>query len=200
MACLGRSQVKDGAGPPAADARGSGGGIGRNTSPSAEAVSDDLRRGEDDWLRRRRRIGALSLSAIGSMGVVAAYQMGLIRRPPEPRLWPFDAETVDASGEAYQVLKTPDAALGLISYGMTLALAGMSDRHRAEKRPWLPLVLAGKVLLDAVSGVYLTLEQGTKHRRFCSWCLVAAAASVAMVPQALPEAAGSWQRLRRRHG
>ncbi len=133
------------------------------------------------------------------MGVVTAYQIGVIRRPPEPRVWPLDAERVDASGEAYQLLKTPDAALGLASYGATLALAGMGDRHRAEERPWLPLVLAAKVVLDAVSGVYLTLEQGTKHRRFCSWCLLAAAASVAMVPQALPEAAASWRRLRHRH-
>ncbi len=196
---VGRWQVRK-AGPPAAEARGSRGGIGRKSSPSAEAVSDDLRSGPGDWLRRRRRIGALSLSAIGSMGVVAAYQMGLIRRPPEPRVWWLDAERVDASGEAYELLKTPDAALGLASYGLTLALAGMGDRHRSGERPWVPLALAAKVVLDAVSGLYLTLEQGTKHRRFCSWCLLAAAASAAMVPQVMPEAAASWRTLRRRHG
>jgi len=159
-------------------------------------VSDDLRLGDDGWLQRRRRVAALSLSAIGSMGVVAAYQMGLIRRPPEPRVGPLDAAKVDASGEAYQFLKTPDAALGLASYAATLALAGMGDRHRARTAPWLPLALVAKVGLDAVSSAVLTAEQVSKHRRFCSWCLAASVASAAMVPQVVPEAREAWRRLR----
>ncbi|MFP5317906.1 MAG: vitamin K epoxide reductase family protein [Acidimicrobiia bacterium] len=172
-------------------------GFGRSTSVEAEAVSADLRRGDDGWLRRRRNVAALSLSAMGSMGVVAAYQFGLLRRPPEPRIRLLDAQKVDASGEAYQFLKTPDAAVGLASYAATLALAGMGDRNRARTRPWVPLALAAKVGLDAVSGVLLTAEQASKHRRFCSWCLAASAASVAMVPQVLPEAREAWHRLRR---
>ncbi len=188
-----RSRVS---GPSARDARGRRDGIGRGTSAAAEAVSDDLRRGDDSWLRRRRRVGALSLSAMGSMGVVAAYQMGLVRRPPEPRVRPLDAEKVDAAGEAYQFLKTPDAALGLASYAVTLALAGMGDRHRARAQPWVPLALAAKVGLDALSSVFLTVEQASKHRRFCSWCLAASAASVAMVPQVVPEAREAWRRVR----
>jgi len=172
-------------------------GFGRSTSAAAEAVSRDLRLGDDGWLRRRRRVGALSLSAMGSMGVVTAYQMGLIRRPPEPRVWPLDAEKVDASGEAYQFLRTPDAALGLASYAVTLVLAGAGDRHRARTAPWVPLALAAKVGLDAVSGMLLTAEQASKHRRYCSWCLAASLASLAMVPQVLPEAREAWRRLRR---
>lgn len=161
-------------------------------------MSDDLRRGDDGSLRHRRNVGALTLAAMGSMGVVAAYQMGLIRRPPEPRVRPLDAEKVDASGEAYQFFRTPDAALGLASYAVTLALAGVGDRHRARHQPWVPLALAAKVALDAVSSALLTAEQASKLRRFCSWCLVASAASVAMVPQVLPEAREAWHRVR--HG
>ncbi len=52
------------------------------------------------------------------MGVVAAYQNGLVRRLPEPPLPFFDAEQVDASGEAYALFRTPDAALGLVSVAM----------------------------------------------------------------------------------
>jgi len=181
-------------------AKQGGGGIGRSTSAAAEAVSEDLRQGEGDWLPQRRRIAALSLSGIGALGVVAAYQTGLIRRPPEPALPGLDAERVDAAGEAYEFLKTPDAALGLVSYAATLVLAGMGDRSRATNRPWVPLALAAKVFFDAASGIYLTLEQGTKHRRFCSWCLAAAAASVAMVPYAMPEAAAAWRTVRGQDG
>ncbi len=184
-------------GPPAADVRGAGGGIGRSTSPEAEDVSDALRRGQDAFLDRRRRIAGLSLGGMASLGVVAAYQFGLIRRPPEPHARPLDAEGVDASGEAYRYLLTPDAALGLASNAATLVLAGMGTARRAETRPWVPLALLAKTVGDAAFGAYLTLEQGSKHRRFCSWCLLAAGASLAAVPQAIPEARQAWKTFRR---
>ena len=176
----------------------SGTGIGRPSSAAAERVSADLRLGGGDLLRRRRRVAAMALSAIGSMGVVSAYQFGLLRHLPEPPVDAFDADTVDASGEAYQYLKTPDAALGLASYAITLALAGMGSRRRWAAQPWVPLALAAKVGLDAVSGLYLTVEQGSRHRRFCSWCLVASGLSLAMVPQVAPEAKAAWRQVRDR--
>lgn len=188
------------AGPPAREARGRPGGIGRPTSEAAEAVSDDLRRGTGELLDRRRRVAALSLASIGALGAVAAYQTGIIGHLPEPPLPGLDADTVDASGEAYQLFKTPDAALGVLSSAATLVLAGMGDGRRATERPWLPLALAAKVGLDAAGGLFLTAEQASKHRRFCSWCLTAAAASLAMVPQVVPEARVAWRSLRRGGG
>ncbi len=59
--------------------------------------------------------------------MVALYQFGILRRLPEPPLPGVDAERVDASGEAYALLRTPDAALGLTSAGITLALTGGAD-------------------------------------------------------------------------
>lgn len=185
------------AGPPAGQVAGAPGGVGRSPSRAGEAVSDDLRRHGGDLLDRRRRVAALSLVASGAMGVVAAYQNGLIRRIPEPPLPVFDAEAVDASGEAYGLLRTPDASLGLISYGVTLALAGMGSRRRHDESPLVPLAMAAKVLFDALGGLYLTAEQATKHRKLCSWCLGASVASVAMVPQVVPEARLALRRLRR---
>lgn len=179
-------------------ASASGGGIGRSSSPAAEGVSADLRLGGGAALRRRRRVSAMALGAAGSMGVVAAYQMGLVKHLPEPPIDLFDADKVDASGEAYEYFKTPDAALGLASYGATLVLAGMGSGRRAEERPWIPLALAAKVALDAVSALYLTVEQGSKHRLFCSWCLLATVLSAAMVPQVVPEARAAWGQVRGR--
>lgn len=185
-------------GPPAHEARGSSDGIGRSTSAEAEAVSDALRREEDRFLRARRTVAGLSLASMGSLGAVAAYQFGLLRRLPEPPLPFLDAERVDASGEAYQFLKTPDATLGLASVAVTLVLAGIGSSRRAEQQPVVPLALAAKAMVDAAYGVFLTLEQGTKHRRFCSWCLLSAATNVALVPQVLPEAAAAWRAVRTR--
>jgi uncharacterized membrane protein len=186
------------AGPPAATVRPSSGGVGRTSSAAAEGVSDDLRRGAGDFLEQRRRIAGLTSLASLALGVVGLYQFGLVRRVPEARLPFLDADAVDAAGEAYQQLKTPDAALGLLSAAATLVLAGMGDRNRTRTAPWVPLALAAKAAVDAGGGIYLFAEQVTKHRKICSWCTVAAAAQVATVPLALPEARAALQRLRGR--
>lgn len=195
-----RRSERDRRGPRAAAVRAAPGGVGRSTSREAEAVSDDLRLGHGEFVRRRRRVGALSLGAMGSLGMVAAYQLGILKNLPEPPFRRLDADRVDAGGEAYQLFKTPDAAVALASYGVTLVLVGMGPAERAQRRPWVPLAMAAKVAADAAFGLYLTLEQGTKHRRFCSWCLMAAAASVAMVPQVVPEASAAGRHLWRRRG
>lgn len=183
------------AGPPAATTRGEG-GVGRSNSPEAENVSDDLRRRSGPMLTRRRRVAGLSLAAAGSLGVVSLYQLGLVRHLPEPPLPLLDADRVDASGEAYNFLKTPDAAIGMISYAVTVALAGMGGADRARTMPWVPLALAVKVAVDVAGSAFLTLEQGTRHKRFCSWCLGATAASLATVPAVIPEARAAWRHLR----
>lgn len=78
--------------------------------------------------------------------------------------------------------------------------SGAEDRvRRLEERirPWVSLALAAKVAVDALGGLYLTLEQASKHRRFCFYCLVAAGASLASVPYVLPEARSAWRSVRR---
>ncbi|MGH2689929.1 MAG: DsbA family oxidoreductase [Actinomycetota bacterium] len=40
----------------------------------------------------------------------------------------------------------------------------MGDRRRSTQHPWLPLLLNGKVVLDAAGAVYLTIEQASRHR------------------------------------
>ncbi|CCG01764.1 Vitamin K epoxide reductase [Blastococcus saxobsidens DD2] len=143
-------------------------------------------------------MAGLTSLASAALGVVGLYQFGLLRRVPELSLPFLDADAVDASGEAYQQLKTPDAAIGLLSAGATLALAGMGDRNRARTMPWIPLALAAKTAADAGGGIYLFIEQVTKHRKVCSWCTVAAVAQVATLPLALPEARAALRQLRGR--
>ncbi|MGH9151529.1 MAG: vitamin K epoxide reductase family protein [Acidimicrobiales bacterium] len=107
------------------------------------------------------------------------------RRPPGPT----------TAGWGYQYLRTPDAGLGLASYAATLVLAGRRADQPPASHPWLSLALGAKA--DAAGGLLLTVEQGTKHRRFCSWCLAAAALSVATVPVVTPEVRAAWRALRR---
>lgn len=161
----------------------------------ARALSRALREGRVPSLTRRRKVVVLSLFAAGAMGLITLYQVGVIRHLPEPPLPMMDADTVDASTEAYAMLDTPDAALGLASYAVTLVLAAMGGPHRATERPWIPLALAAKVGADALQAGRLTVDQWTKHKAFCFWCLLAAGATFATVPLIIPEARAALRRL-----
>ena len=194
---MGRQVRRRPAGPEAGSVRAGSGGVGRSSSAAAERVSDDLRRGAGDFLEQRRWVASLTSVAGFALGVVGLYQFGVLRHVPEPPLRFLDADAVDASGEAYQRFMTPDAAVGIVSAGVTLALAGAGARDRAETAPWLPIAVAAKAAADAAGGLYLFAEQVSKHRRVCSWCTVAALAQVASLPAALPEARAAVRRLRR---
>ncbi len=126
----------------------------------------------------------------------ALYQLGVIDHLPEPPLPLLDADKVDASPEAYRYLSTPDGVLGLASYAATAVLASMGGPDRARTTPWLPLLAAAKTGADAAQAAKLTRDQWTEHRAFCSWCLLAAAATFATVPLVLPEARDALRRLR----
>lgn len=184
------------AGPPAAAARGRKEGFGRPTSHRAEATSDWLRRGSSDELRRRRKAVGYSLAAVASLGVVALYQVGLVKHLPDPPLGVFDSDRVDASGEAYVRFDTPDALIGMASYAVTAALAAMGGKDRAQRRPLLALAVAGKAASDAVGAGVLTVEQISKHRKLCFWCTVAAGATFAALPQVLPDVTTALRALR----
>ncbi len=163
----------------------------RESSEEATRLSEYLRGGSDGFVRARRRVTGFYLAGSAAFAMVALYQMGLIKRVPEPTLPFLDADRVDASGEAYETLRMPDAVLGLVSYGVTLMLVTSGDRERFSSHPWLPLAAAAKVLFDVTSGGVLTAEQAVKHRAFCSWCLGAAFVPVLSLPAVLPEAAAA---------
>ncbi len=161
-----------------------------------EELSRELRTGRGDHLRRRRWLVGLQLVGVAAMAPITLYQMGIIRHLPEPPLPLLDADRVDAADEAYAILATPDAVLGILNYGATMALAAAGGEGRATRQPWLPLALAAKVAIDAANAGRLTVEQWTKHRAFCSWCLLGAAASFASLPLVVAEAREAWRSLR----
>jgi uncharacterized membrane protein len=153
-----------------------------------EDLSRAVRQTIDPTMSRRRGVIALSLAAAGSMGLIALYQSGLIRHIPEPPLPALDADKVDASAEAFERFEVGDAFLGFVSYGVTMTLAAMGPPDRAMRQPWIPLTLAGKVAFDVATAAKLTVDQWTKHKAFCFWCLVAATATFATAPLVVGEA------------
>ncbi len=159
-------------------------------------LSRQLREGGGRFLGARRRMAGLTLAASASMGLISLYQLGAIKALPDLPFDLFDANKVDASDEAYAYFATPDGVLGLANYAATLTLIAAGGRDRAAAQPWLPLALAAKVALDAVAAGKLTVDQWTKHRAFCIWCLLAAGATFANLPLALPEARAALRALR----
>jgi uncharacterized membrane protein len=161
----------------------------------AGRLSYELRRGRGPELARRRGVIGLSLFSIASIGLVALYQSGVLRRLPDvPGRW-FDAEDVAAVPDAYRA-GLGDAFLGLGSYAATAALAAAGERHRAVSHPWLPLALLAKVTADATVALNLTRYQWRRSRAFCIWCLLTTAATLASLPLAVPEAVAAIQQLR----
>ncbi len=158
-----------------------------------EQLSHELRHGQGLFLSHRRRVIGLSLVSVASMGIISLYQTGIIKHLPE--LPGFNADKVDAAAEAYQYFQAPDATLGMVSYAATLMLAAMGGQQRAQTQPLIPLALAAKVLVDALAAGKLTWDQWAKHKAFCSYCLIAAAATFAAVPLVIPEARSAYRRL-----
>ena len=158
-------------------------------------LSRELRTGRSPDLARRRWIVGLSLFGAAVGGLVGAYQMGMVRRLPDPPVGPFDSERVDASDYAYRRMDTPDGLLMLGTYAVTAALAGAGGERRAEEAPHLPLLMAGKAAYDVATAAKLAREEWGDNRALCAYCQAATAASLAAAALALPEAARAARHL-----
>ncbi len=165
---------------------------------SPEELSRALREGDDPFLQKRRWIVGLSLYNIVAMGAISLYQMGIVRHVPEVHLPGEDADKINGSAQAYEILQTPDAVLALGSYAATAALAAMGPPDRAQTLPWAALGMGVKALADAAFAVKLLVDQPTKYKAYCSWCVTGALATLAAVPFAWPEARVAFRHLRER--
>lgn len=149
-------------------------------------------------LRRRRRVvGGTMLSTV-CMAVATLYQTGVLRRIPELPLRRFDAGRVEASAQAYQLLRMPDAPLAVVSFGLTAALAAGADPGGGSGRraDLIRVALGAKAVADAGYSLKLMADQVTKHGRLCSWCLTTTAGSAIAIGPALAEGRAGWRALR----
>ena len=163
---------------------------------SPEELSRAMREGDEPFLQRRRWIVGLALYNIVAMGAISLFQMGILRRVPELHLPGEDADKINGSAQAYEILQTPDAVLAIGSYAATAALAAMGPPDRANTLPWAALGMGVKALADAAFAVKLLIDQPTKYKAYCSWCVTGALATLAVVPLAWPEARAALGRIR----
>ena len=152
-------------------------------------LSLELRETQNDPdLTRRRWIVGLSLASVAAGKAVALFQMGMVKKLPDPPLALFDSTRVDASDYAYKHLQSPDAFAMIVSSGMTAWLAAAGGVNRSEQNPALPLLMAAKAWGDVVTTVELTREEWAVNKALCFYCQVASACSIASAVLSLPEA------------
>lgn len=158
-------------------------------------LSRQLRLAETPDLKRRRAV--VALSNVGALAgvVVSLYQTGVVPHLPDlpGKLW--NADKVDASDYAYKRAQTPDALMMTVSYGITAWLAGAGGKDRAATMPWLPVLLAIKVLNDAAFALKLGQEEWSENKALCWYCQSATVASLASVPLVIPEAVRGLRRI-----
>lgn len=170
-------------------------------------LSRELREGQSPDLTRRRWVVGLSLVGAAMGQFIGLYQMGIIKKLPDPDPSGalgkvFDATKVDASDYAYKRANTPDAFLMLGTYAVTAGLAAAGGEQRAHTNPSLPLAMAAKVLYDVSTNLRLAREEWQENKRFCQYCQLASLVSLASAALVLPEAVTAARHLlgRDEHG
>jgi len=159
-----------------------------------EELRRQLRHGTDGLLRRRRAIVGLSVFSSVVLGGIGLFQIGLLKTLPDPPLPRFNADDVNGSLQAYSLLQTPDALLGMASYSVTACLAGMGKQDRWKTARWVPLAMGAKAICDAAMAGKLSVAQCTKLGKFSLWSLLVAGATFGTLVLSIPEMKRAVQR------
>ena len=153
-----------------------------------QQLSQELRKGQNPHMSRRRAIIGLSMLG-GSMGqLVTLYQTGIISHLPDPPGQTlFDADRVDASNYAYNKFNSPDGPIMVFTYALTAWLAAAGGLDRARRNPILPIAMGIKILIDVVTNLELAREEWSENKAFCEYCQVATVCSLTSLVLAAPE-------------
>jgi hypothetical protein len=165
---------------------------------TADELGFALRGESGHFMRARRGIATLSAFNIAAMGVVSLYQVGVIRRLPHPTIPGFDSERVVGSAEAYGMLETPDGALAVGSYALTLVLAATGSPDRSIHKPWSVIAMAAKTAIDTILVARSVVVQTTKYRSLCALCLLSGVAAITAMALSVPETLAALRSVRER--
>ena len=151
-------------------------------------LSQELRKGDNPDLTRRRFIVGLSMIGATMAEAVSLYQVGIIPELPDPSIPGIDSSKVDASDYAYRNFDTPDGFMMLTNYSITALLAAAGGKERATQAPFLPIALAAKTFMDSALALWLAREEWKENEAFCAYCQAATVCSIASFALAIPEA------------
>lgn len=153
-------------------------------------LREALQSGEADDMWRRRAIIGLSLVGMSAMTAVSLLQLGIIKHLPDPPIEGFNSDKVNLSETAFQ-FGVPDGVLSLVSLAANIPLAAYGGSKRAREQPLVPIVAAGKAVVEAVIAGWYFYQMPAKEKAWCGYCIVGALANWGIAALTLPEAAKS---------
>ena len=162
---------------------------------SAQELGFELRDSTDDFVVHRRAGAVLALVSMTSLAIVALYQFGVLKRLPEPPLPGLDAEKVNGSKQAYQLLNNARRSAGHGQFTRRLWVWRRWAGQPARKR--------------SVDSARARREGGSRHApsrhadpqilgqlpAFSLYSLITATATFLTLPTVLPEAYAAWRKL-----
>ena len=150
-------------------------------------IRTELTEGSSPDIRRRRAIIGLSMIGLGVAAAASLLQTGVIKHLPDPPVGNFDADRVMTSDPAYQ-FGIPDAAIALTGLAANVPLAAWGGADRVKHQPMVPLMAAGKSAVEAVAAGWYFYQMPAKLKTWCGYCVISAAAYMAIFALTLPEA------------
>jgi hypothetical protein len=145
-----------------------------------------------------QRVPLALLALIGFVvaGILALFQMDILRTVPEP-LFGNGSRTI-LTGRVSRLLPISDAALGALGYLADATFGLIGGVRRWRTMPWVVIVFAIAVIPFGLTSVTLFVLQPALYGTWCTLCLASVAISLAMVPYAWDEFVASWAWLRGR--
>ena len=138
---------------------------------------------------------AVAMIGFGIALYLALYQWRVISDVWEP-FFGNGSKIILNSGVS-RFLPIPDAALGAIGY-LADALSGViGGRSRWRTMPWIVILFGVAVGPLGLVSIILVILQPTVFGAWCTFCLVSAAISLAMIYPAMDEVIASWNYLKR---
>jgi uncharacterized membrane protein len=179
--------------------------MGSGTLDCAMLVSDesrqlrrDLQRDDTSRMRLRRAVIGTSVVGMASMLPVTMLQTGLVRHLPDPPIKGFHSDAANSSLIADR-FGVPDGAMAVASFAVNVPLAAFGRADRAQTKPLVPLIAAGKAAVDVATSAWYFNEM-RRGKKWCPYCIVGAISSLAVFLLTLPEARAAWNHMRSRKG
>src|SRR5919198_1543002 len=163
----------------------------------AQQLRQELQQGETADVRRRRAIIGLSLIGMGAMAAVSLLQTGIVKHLPDPPLESFNSDKVNSSDTAY-MLGVPDGTVSLASLAANIPIAAFGGTQRAQEKPLIPLVAAGKAAIEAAFAAWYFYQMPARGKKWCGYCIVGALPNFGILALTIPEAKKALAHLRNR--
>lgn len=144
-----------------------------------------------------QRIPVIATCVVGYAiaAYLASFQLGYIATVFDPVFG--DGALSVLTSDVARAFPVSDAGLGAAIFLVDLVLVSAGDERRWRTLPWLVLALGVLVVPVGLASIGLVVLQPLVVGAWCSWCLLAAIASLVMIPLVIDEVAATLQLLRR---